>query len=228
MKIICLPFAGGSSYSYQTMQNLVTGQLETIELPGRGKRIMEPLQSNTDLLVEDIFVQLQTLVESGEKYILFGHSMGALLGYLLLCKCREKGFHLPQAFIASGANAPSYPREIEEEGPTYLLDKSGFINKLRKLGGCPEEVLQHDALMDFYEPILRNDFQVVETYSYNDAEPLPLDVKVLLGEDDKVKPESAELWQKDFQSAEVYWFPGGHFFIFDHLPAITRIINEYC
>lgn len=224
-KLICIPFAGGSSYSFQNMVPYVQPDLDlqTVEIPGRGRRMAEPFISDTMLLVQDVVKSIQSLVEPGESYLLFGHSMGALLGFLAIHELRAQGTTLPQHFFCSGANAPTYPKE--DETPTYLLPKAAFIEKLRKLGGSPTEVLEHDGLMELFEPILRSDFQIVERYEHVEKQPLDIPMTVLIGTEDKVKPESAELWKNEAKSVELHILSGGHFFIFDHLETLGNLLK---
>jgi len=68
--------------------------LKPIELPGRGKRIKEPLLTNLDLMTEDV---LRTLQDDGliQPYAIFGHSMGAYLGYLVTQRLTQANLPLP-------------------------------------------------------------------------------------------------------------------------------------
>src|SRR5215213_3277321 len=81
----CLPFAGGSRYSYRNYEETGSSFLQIIplEYPGRGARIKEPLVSNIDFLVQDLYRQIEGLAGS-RKYIIYGHSMGGLLACLLV------------------------------------------------------------------------------------------------------------------------------------------------
>jgi len=80
MKIICLPFAGGNKYSYTKLKPFLNKEIDfvTLELPGRGARSLEPLESNMDLLVQDLYRQIQPYLSS--DYMIYGHSMGGLIG----------------------------------------------------------------------------------------------------------------------------------------------------
>src|ERR1019366_1340812 len=96
------------------------------------------------------------------RYALFGHSMGATLAYLCLLRIRRAGLPLPEALILSGKSAPT----IASKDMRYLLPRAEFVAMLHNMGGCSPEILQEEELLDYFEPILRADFQAVETWQH--------------------------------------------------------------
>lgn len=223
--LFCFPFAGGSSYSFNTFgPNLSPGiELNPVELPGRGKRSRENLMYDANAVADDILKTIEPVIASGNPYAIFGHSMGALLGYIVIRKLIERKLQLPVHFFASGRGGPSYDDGREEY---YKLPKKEFREKLRELGGSPKEVLDHEQLMDFFEPILRADFQVVETYEHKIEEPFDVPVSVMTGKEDKIDLEGAGMWQNETTAPiKIYEFDGGHFFLFDHVKEICGIIS---
>jgi len=223
--LIALPFAGGNSYSFQQLQPHLADNINfvPVELPGRGVRISEDLITDINVLVNDIFETVKAIIIEEKEYVILGHSMGALLGYLLLDKIEKSNLPLPLHFFASGANAPAFEREEEM---IYKMPKINFIDKLRELGGSPKEVLENETIMEFFTPILRADFEVVETYQHQQSKPLNVPTSVLIGTEDKITLTSANQWQNEFNpTIKVYEFSGKHFFIFDHLQQICKLIN---
>lgn len=225
VKLFCLPFAGGNKYSYQPYVQLAPDFLEIIplELPGRGARIKEDLLTNLDLLVNDAFNQIKDHLS--EPYAIYGHSMGSIMGYLLTKKIIESGLDQPLYLFLTGCTAPCliYEKDI----PRHSLPKDEFIERLRDLGGCPEEILNDDSLMSFFEPILRADFEAVESYFYQETEPFDIPITVINGLDESIPYEDALHWQAETsEKIEVRQFPGGHFFIFDFPVEIVKIISR--
>jgi surfactin synthase thioesterase subunit len=225
INLFFLPFAGGSSYSYSNFSSLLLPHINCVpvELPGRGKRSKEELLTDAHIIVEDIYIQIKEIIHSGEEYGIFGHSMGALLGYLLLHKIKQNNLPFPIHFFASGRGGPSY---LNEREIYYLLPKQEFREKLKELGGSPKEVLEHEVLMDYFEPILRADFQVVETYLHKEQEKLKVPFSVFLGDEDKISLEAAKCWQMETSSPiKIHQFQGDHFFILPHVKSICNIIS---
>jgi len=222
MRLFLLPFAGGSRYAYWRFGKHAPSflQVQALEIPGRGSRVNEPLLADIESVVEDVYMQIMTQVD--EPYALYGHSMGALLSYLLAHKIRKAGKPLPEYLFLTGCEAPAVP----VERGYYKLPAAAFKDKLREMGGCPEDVLCNDELFGFYEPIIRADFMVVESFSYVPREPLNIPVTVIIGTEEGISAEDAGKWQEETVcQADVYRFPGTHFFIFGHEKEIMEIIS---
>lgn len=225
MNLFCLPFAGGGRYSYDCYAKVLDGRmnLTAIDLPGRGNRHREPLLTNIPAMVLDVYEQLKNRLH--QPYVLYGHSMGTLIGYLLTHHIRAMRQRLPHQLIVTGRPAPSV--EIDRE-PWHTLDRPTFVERLRSLGGCPEEVLEDQNLLHFFEPILRADFRAVETYRYAPPNrPLDVPITVITGEQEPYSPEHLRAWQRETtQTLNLHQLPGKHFFIFDYPDHVINLINN--
>jgi surfactin synthase thioesterase subunit len=224
IKVFFLPFAGGSKHSYHNFAKAAPGNLEIIpiELPGRGTRYKEPLFDNIHDLTVDVFEQIKNAITKS-PYAIYGHSMGTLIGFLLTKKILANDLPPPLHLFVTGRGGPSV---IYDDGPpAYLLNKAEFIEKVRSLGGSPDEILSDENMMDFFEPILRADFKAVATYIHQPAEPFNVPVTVIIGIKDKTTYDQAMLWQNETTKDIVFKkFPGKHFFIFDYTEHILNII----
>ncbi|MEY8742625.1 thioesterase II family protein [Bacillales bacterium AN1005] len=91
INLFCIPFAGGSAVVYSKWKKNTDSfiQIHEVELPGRGRRMNEPLIDNMEAMVEDIFYSIKNNLT--EPYALFGHSMGGLLTYELCHKIQQVG-----------------------------------------------------------------------------------------------------------------------------------------
>jgi len=226
MTVIFIPFAGGSQYSFSGFAAPAKRYgigIHVVEYPGRGARFNQPfIKNDIDTLVEDVFNQLaEKLVP---PYVIFGHSMGALIGYLLTQKIARRQLPLPSHLFCSGCSAPSVNND---EPAKHLLGKEQFIAKLREYGGCPDEVLASDELLDFFEPILRADFEVINSYKYRGADPLEVPITVMIGSLDKVSQEDAEKWQEETKhTIQLIEFEGNHFFIFGNEEKLMSLVRD--
>jgi surfactin synthase thioesterase subunit len=227
MNLICLPFAGGSSYSYFGLKKNLSPKIKMItpELPGRGSRLSEPLVASLPKLMSDTYSQLLPLIKSGEQYSIYGHSMGTILGYLLIQRIETESLPLPVHFFASGRAGMSV---IDDEPMRYNMERNEFIEKLKGYGGAAIDIIDDENIMNFFEPILRADFEAVETYKHNfESAKINVPITVMFGSEEKITPEEAFEWKNDtLAEISIHEFKGNHFFIYDHWNTISKLIME--
>lgn len=224
INLFCLPFAGGSFYSYRGLNRYTADfvNLIPIELPGHGKRMREPLLTDAVEMVEDIYRRIRDDLK--QPYAFYGHSLGALLSYLLVRKIAAENLPDPVHLFVSGRQGPSVE---DNHKNTHLLPRHAFYQKVAEYGGTPEKVLEENDLMELMEPILRADFQAVATYRHQNAIRLSTPITVMIGRKETVTYEDAMKWQEvTDRKISLRQFSGGHFFIFDHLPEIGTIVSS--
>lgn len=235
MQLFFLHFAGGNCYSYDFLKPYCNAafELHCLELPGRGKRFSEDLLYDKAAAIADYVAQLKILRNS-QPYLLFGHSMGASLG-LHVCQQMEAQGDGPESLIVSGNAGPGIVVEEEESdeqekeekrGPRYLLETEEFKEALRELGGIPEEVLETAELFDFFAPIIRADFEIVEKEdALNENIKLHTPIFAIMGSEEEDQ-QHIDNWKRftrnKFRSR---LFSGGHFFIHKHPKALATILN---
>ncbi len=226
MNIICLPFAGGNKYSYRQFKDKAPSFINLIgyEYPGRGARIKEPLLADAEAIVNDLYDNILTVADRNE-YAIYGHSLGGLIGYLITRKLVENGHRPPSHLFISGTTGPSSVSRGEKK--RHLLSKQDFIQELKDLKGMPDEILENEDLLDYYEPILRSDFMASENYIYESSSPLDIPITVITGTEEEMELSDIELWQNETtQIVDFKRFPGNHFFIYDQIQAIIQIITN--
>lgn len=230
LNLYCLPFAGGSSNSFRSWAPLLPPavELRAFELPGHGSRLNENLYRRIDDLIPPLAEALARFTD--RPFALFGHSMGALLGYELVLKLQEDYNLRPIHVFLSGHGAPTLP---EREEPIHQLPKQEFLAKIRQYNGTPHEVLENRELIELMEPILRADFEACETYQPTEVRPIHAPMTVMGGINDPGAARSdLEAW-KDFttKTFNVRMFPGDHFYLLQHkmtlLQAILQDINTH-
>ncbi|HEX8460188.1 MAG TPA: alpha/beta fold hydrolase [Segetibacter sp.] len=222
--LFCLPFAGGSKYSLYFLKKVLPGSISChfLDYPGRGTRIKENFAENIFDLVNDLYLQIEPRLQT--PYALYGHSMGAKVAYLLALKIRQEKKASPLHLFVSGTDAPSVP---PKRAPRHLLDKDEFISSVKELGGFPEELLQSPELLSYFEPILRADFKLSETYQYNSVAPLAIPLTVMVGDEEDMEEQDILEWQKEsLLPIQLHKLPGDHFFIFKNEKEIGQIIKR--
>jgi medium-chain acyl-[acyl-carrier-protein] hydrolase len=152
--------------------------------------------------------------------------MGAILSFELVRELRRQGLPQPTQLFVSGCRAPQVPRSKET---TYALPDEEFLDSLKNMGGTPEAVLQNQELMELLLPVLRADFEIVETYKYHSEPPLSMPIAVFGGlEDQEVPQQELEPWQQ--QTTRPYtlnMFPGDHFYLQPRQKELLRTITAH-
>jgi surfactin synthase thioesterase subunit len=224
IKLYCFPFAGGNRYSYRQYEMKAPSALKvvTLEYPGRGGKVQEACITDMRLLVDHLYDKMRNQHRSG-AFALYGHSMGAVVAYYLARKIVANNEPPPMHLFLTGTTGPSsLSREMKKR---HLMGKKEFIEELRHLDGCPEEILQDPDLLEYFEPILRADFEVSETFTHEADIPLNIPFTVITGTEEDMAPEDIYLWQREsLYPVEFYRLPGKHFFIFKSSGRIMEII----
>ncbi|MBF8743629.1 thioesterase II family protein [Pseudomonas guariconensis] len=225
VNLLCLPYSGASAMVYSRWRRKVPAWLRVcpVELPGRGARLGEPLQTDMQALARQLAAEQR--LHANTPYALLGHSLGALLAFELAHELQALGCPPPLALFACGTAAPTRREDYDagqwrEPKPDHVL-----IAELRDLQGTPEEVLANQELMNLTLPVLRADFLLCGRYAYRCRPLLRCPLHVLGGEDDRASQEQLLAWRQetvgDF-SLEV--FPGGHFFIHEHEDRVLAVL----
>lgn len=223
--LFCLPFAGGSAYSYREFQRYADDSLHiaALDLPGRGRRFCEPLLMNLHDMADDMFGQIRCRLNDG-AYAVYGHSMGAWIAYLLVKRIIREGCPPPRRLFVSGRPCPSVRGK---EKNWHLLPRLDFLEILKRFGGTSSEVIENKELMELFEPVLRADFQALGAYTHEKGEPLDIPITVMWGSDENVTRADALRWQEETRKGFAFMeFSGGHFFIFRHAAEIVRIFSR--
>jgi surfactin synthase thioesterase subunit len=226
MILFCLPYAGGSEVIYYKWRRYLNSyiNLYPIELKGRGKRIDEGFYESIEEAVDDIFNNVKDEVLNSD-YAIYGHSMGGLLAYELYYKIGKMKVRKPSHMFFSGYGAPSIKRKKEN---IHNLPDCEFIKKVFELGGTPEELINNKELLQVFLPIIRNDFKILENYTYKEREnKIECDISILNGKQDNISLEEILAWKNHVcRGFKVYNFEGNHFFINNNVKNITNIINK--
>ncbi len=175
-------------------------------------------------MVDDVFEQIKTKIASDTPYAIYGHSMGALIGYLITRRIARERMPMPIHLFFSGAKPPF---TLEEEPPVHLFKRDELVDQLRRLGGIPDRILNNEKLILFLEPIVRADFRVIRTYQHQQGHPFDLPITVIIGTRENISREQALLWQRETaRKIELKFFEGDHFFIFDHAREIMELVDQ--
>ncbi|WP_394205017.1 thioesterase II family protein [Shewanella waksmanii] len=220
-RLICFPCAGGNASMFSSWPEQVPQDFEVFALnaPGRGARFFESPYTSMEELVKNLLEDSHLLAE--KPYAIFGHSLGARVGYEFIRRATARGLPMPLHFVASGSRAPNIPCF---SSPTYTLSSDAFMQIIYDMDGIPDELRENKEMMALLEPTFRADFQIAETY-IGQVNKLACPITALCGtEDCRVPATTVEQWQAfTMYPITVKSYTGGHFFI-NHNDAALRDI----
>lgn len=214
VSLLCLPYAGGSSAIFRSWSRLLPNwiQVHAIDLPGHGSRHGETSILDWDELTGWVTAEMTQKLRG--PYAIFGHSMGALVGFEFahaMCKQYDRS---PVWLGAAGCRAPCR-RKIERKW--LSCPENEFIAELRRLGGTPPELLENRELLDLVLPVLRGDFHLSGIYEHRHRLPLSCPITVLAGakDADVFEPrENLTDWRIETTGAfNIETLNAGHFFL---------------
>lgn len=212
LRLFCLPYAGGGASLYRDWGRLLPPGIAVcpVQLPGREGRIGEEPLAQLEPLVAAMADGLRPWLD--RPFALFGHSMGALLGFELARLLRRRRWPGPLQLFVSAHRAPQLP---DPEPEVYRLPQPAFLAKLRQLKGAGDDLLDNAELMELLLPTLRADFAVCGTYAYADGPPLDCPIVAFAGTRDAIVAyDEVAAWRAQTRGAfTIRPMAGDHFFL---------------
>lgn len=224
LRLFCLPYSGGSASVFRQWQRLLSiPELEVcaIQLPGREQRFQERPFFHMHELIPALGEAILPLLD--RPFVLFGHSLGALIAFCLSRWLRSEQRRLPRLLMVSGRAAPQVGLR---RPPVHHLPDTAFIQELAYYGATPKAVLDDPELRELFLPMLRADFSLFETYTHKEEPPLPCPIVACTGESDHaVLRADVESWRVHTASTfTLHTFDGGHFFLNTASAALLQIL----
>ena len=215
LRLVCLPHAGGGASTYFSWGAALQPagiEVRAVQYPGRESRFSEPP-------IVDAREMARTLadhwdeISGGGSCALYGHSMGALLGFELAVELARRGAaHAPRHLFLTGHQAPHLPYRAPR---VSALPEAEFLPAVNaNFGGIPAELMSDPEIAALIAMTLRADFTLVENYAWSDDPPLATPISVVGGATDPWTTEDElAAWAKhtrgDFSRRTM---PGDHFF----------------
>jgi medium-chain acyl-[acyl-carrier-protein] hydrolase len=211
LRLFCLPYAGGGASIFRPWLDALPADVELcgVQLPGRENRLGEAAYTRLVPLVQALADALLPYLD--RPFAFYGHSMGTLLSFELARQLRRMGKRLPVSLYLAAYRAPHLPNPNIK---IYHLPTEVFKVVLRA-DGIPETILQNEELMQAILPTLRADFELCDTYVYQEEPPLDCPFAIFGGSDDvRVQAADLELWsQHSSLLCSQTILPGSHFFL---------------
>lgn len=212
IRLFCFPYAGGGTLTYRSWAKALPEDVElcAVQLPGRERRLGDPLVRSTSRMIDLLASALRRHID--RPFAFFGHSMGAVLAYEAARRLLADTGHEPRPLVVSGHRPPHL---ASHKPPLHGLPDEAFIAGVKALNGTPPEIFAHADLLQLILPMLRADFELIETYAELPGPRLSCPVIALGGDADTDVPiADIASWQSvtrgSFKSIVI---PGDHFYV---------------
>ncbi|MFF1716120.1 thioesterase II family protein [Streptomyces sp. NPDC058268] len=224
VRLVCLPHAGGSASFYFPVAKALSPHVEVlaVQYPGRQDRRYEQPAADIETLADAVAEQLEPLDD--RPYALFGHSMGAIVGFEAARRLEVAGRGPTELFV-SGRRAPAHDRHGDRQPRT----DEQVIAEIRSLNGTGDGLLDDPEVLEMILPALRADYGAVRRYRFRPGAALTCPVTAFTGDSDAKAPvDEVRGWeQHTVSSFELNVLPGGHFFLVDRADDVVSVIGEH-
>lgn len=205
--LFCFPFSGGGASVYHAWRQLLPAEIEVVpvRLPGREARMREPAEISVPTIARVLAERIDL------PFAIYGHSMGARVGFEVLRALRALPVPDPVRFYPAASLPPDQPDPF---AACVELDDEPFVDALINHLGAPEELRDVSQLRRFQLPLLRNDLGWCHRYRYAPGPPLSTAIVAMAGQADRVAtPAAMAGWSRQGQQGTVVTVAGGHFFV---------------
>lgn len=227
--LFCFPYAGGNASIYDKWPAFFPPKIKvhSIEYPGRGGKSREKLIPNLNSLLENLEKEIVLKLPREIPFAFFGHSLGAIIAFELALLFKDKYDLKPIALFLSGSPSP----EIVSSFPSMVsMSDQEFIEAIQELNGTPTTLIQTEEFKNFFLPILRNDFSLLDGYSKQRLQTLTTPLILFGGKKDTKAPlVDIEKWKGWTQlETTLHEIEGDHFFIHHPSNVIEKIKESLC
>jgi medium-chain acyl-[acyl-carrier-protein] hydrolase len=197
-------------------------EVRAVQYPGREARFSEAPITDALAMAQTLAGHWAEIAGQG-PVALFGHSMGALLGFELVAELERRGeAGRVHCFFASGHQAPHLPYRAPQ---VHKLPDAEFLPTVNAhFGGIPAELMNDPDVAEMIRTTLRADFTLVETYvPHHGTISAPI---VAMGgtEDEWTTNEELDAWAEHTRGTfRVRRYPGGHFYL---QPERAKVVSD--
>jgi surfactin synthase thioesterase subunit len=217
------PHAGGSPSFYVQFARTFTADIKRIAVQYPGRRGTHDLAGFTSVpeLAERVCKTLSPGDTSSGPIAFFGHSMGAMVAFEVARRFEAAGNPVAALFLSACA-APG------RVGYDYIPESDrGLLDAVSDMTGVNPEFLENEEFAARILPTLRG-FKAISTYDCPPDVTVSCPIHAFFADDDEVAThEKVAPWAarttSEFTMRE---FPGHHFYLNDHLPALVKDVED--
>jgi surfactin synthase thioesterase subunit len=222
LRLFCFPHAGGAATMFHSWPAALAPDVELlgVQLPGRSYRYAERPFVRMRPLIAELAPVIAPLLDL--PFVLFGHSLGALVVFELTRQLRLLGTRLPSALIVSGRSAPHLPLPRA----LHTLDDAQFRDALCERYDMARDLAGNQELMKIAMPALRADFEVIETWRYAEDAPFAMPLTVVAGRHDRAVSDAGLMAWRTHTTGPFacHRLPGRHNYMLDERDAWLTLL----
>jgi surfactin synthase thioesterase subunit len=218
--LFCLPFSGGGASVFNVWRGLFPPEIEVcpVHLPGREERIREPAAFSAMVIARALADRID------RPFALYGHSMGARLGFEVLRELAGLTAQTALRFYPAASPPPDVISTLDE---SVLLPDEAFLEVLIRRLGASAQLRDTPELRRLLLPVLRADMDWCYRYRYHPGPPLATTILALAGESDaEATPQQMAGWSHYGEGFSQRTVRGGHFFIKTAARQLAELLTQ--
>jgi surfactin synthase thioesterase subunit len=212
--LFCFHHAGGSaSVFYRYIREFSDIAIIPVELPAHGSRIKEAPVTNWQELINDICGDILCVLEELKApFSMIGCSLGSLLAFESTVKLLEFG-RKPEKLVICSHSSPDVP----SPGYKTNMGYERLIDEITLLSGTPVSIADNEEMLEFYLPLIYNDYLLHDNYMYSGQRINKTDIKFFCGSEDPYFDRgNMKNWERMSDGNNQYYeYEGGHFFLYE-------------
>jgi medium-chain acyl-[acyl-carrier-protein] hydrolase len=218
------PYAGGGPAVFNSFKPHIPASVDVYSayLPGREGRFNEPPETDLSAIIQACTAAISAV--ASRQIVIFGHSLGALIGYLVAARLETSGITVNRLLV-SGRHGPGV--KAKTNAISHLADKE-FLQAMSSYGGMSEEILQCPEILELMLPSLKADFSLSECYDPIQQHPKIRSEMIVAGavDDDLVDFSKLQNW-KNFTTGpfRLVDFHGGHFYLASQAARLVQLMD---
>ena len=173
--------------------------------------------------MDDIAAAIDAYAE--RPYVIFGHSLGALLGREVAWRLRRRS--RPVSSLVAACSAPP---DVEGDPTLADPDDQTLIKTLREWGATPDAMADEDVA-EVILPAMRADMVLARSCRLGRPptadDRLDIPIIAITGDQDPLVDVQCQGWAPWTDAAHTaHVMPGGHFFPFERPAAVLEILTR--